>query len=324
MNKTEIIEEGKNIFKTEIDALQAVSNNLGDTFFKIFDAIINTTGKVIITGMGKPGHIATKAAATFSSLGVPSFFLHPAEAQHGDLGMVQPQDLVIAISYSGESTEVTKILPNLKIIGAKIIGITGNSKSTLAKGCDIVEAFPKFEEAGYLKLAPTSSTTVVLAYLDALAVCIAKYRGFDSKDFGLFHPSGALGKKLLLKVKDLMIADKENAIVNTGVTLREAISEMCGKPIGILNILNSDGTLAGIITDGDVRRAIYANMSIESTIVDSIMTKTPVTTFTDVLAVDALSLMVSKKVQSVPVIGKNGLVVGTLQMKDILKEGISI
>ena len=162
MNNNQIVLDGKNIFDSEVQALTLVKESLGENFVKIFKEIISTKGKVIITGMGKPGHIATKIAATFSSLGIPSFFLHPAEAQHGDLGMIQANDLVIAISYSGESTEVTRILQNVKLIGAKLIGITGNANSTLAKNVDIVEVFPKFEEAGYLKLAPTSSTTVTL------------------------------------------------------------------------------------------------------------------------------------------------------------------
>ena len=323
MNNNQIVLDGKNIFDSEVQALTLVKESLGENFVKIFKEIISTKGKVIITGMGKPGHIATKIAATFSSLGIPSFFLHPAEAQHGDLGMIQANDLVIAISYSGESTEVTRILQNVKLIGAKLIGITGNANSTLAKNVDIVEVFPKFEEAGYLKLAPTSSTTVTLVYFDALAIAISKYKGFDKKDFGLFHPAGALGKKLLMKVNDLMISGKENAIVSGDVTLKEAIAEMCGKPLGILNIVSSDSQLIGIITDGDVRRAIFSNKDINTTLVSDIMTIHPVIVESNTLAIDALSTMIDKKVQSVPVLENNKLV-GTLQMKDILKEGISL
>lgn len=317
-----VLNEGIDIFNSEIKALELVKNNLGENFEKIFYEIINTKGKVIITGMGKPGHIATKIAATFSSLGIPSFFLHPAEAQHGDLGMVQKDDLVIAISYSGESTEVTRILQNIKLIGAKIIGITGNPNSTLAKNVDVVEVFPKFEEAGYLKLAPTSSTTVTLVYFDALAVAISKYKGFDKKDFGLFHPAGALGKKLLMKVNDLMIKGDENAVAFPSSTLKEAISEMCGKPIGILNIVDEKMQLKGIITDGDIRRALNNGKQIDI-IIDDIMNRSPIVIEDGTLAVDALSIMINKRIETAPVI-KNKILVGTIQIKDILKEGISL
>ena len=317
----DVLSEGNKIFDSEISALQLVKNHLGSVFVQIFNEIINTTGKVIITGMGKPGHIAGKIAATFSSLGIPSFFLHPAEAQHGDLGMIQKDDLVIAISYSGESSEVTRILQNIKFIGAKIIGITGNGNSTLAKNVDLVEVFPRFEEAGYLKLAPTSSTTVTLVYFDALAIAIAKYKGFGQKDFGLFHPAGSLGKKLLLKVDDLMIQGNDNAVVPLGVTIKDAISEMCGKPLGILNVVDDNRKLIGIITDGDIRRVIYSNKDINNTLVDLVMNMKPIVIETGTLAVDALHLMAEKRIQFAPVTN-GGLLKGTIQIKDILKEGI--
>ena len=317
----DVLSEGNKIFDSEISALQLVKNHLGSVFVQIFNEIINTTGKVIITGMGKPGHIAGKIAATFSSLGIPSFFLHPAEAQHGDLGMIQKDDLVIAISYSGESSEVTRILQNIKFIGAKIIGITGNGNSTLAKNVDLVEVFPRFEEAGYLKLAPTSSTTVTLVYFDALAIAIAKYKGFGQKDFGLFHPAGSLGKKLLLQVDDLMIQGNDNAVVPLGVTIKDAISEMCGKPLGILNVVDDNRKLIGIITDGDIRRVIYSNKDINNTLVDLVMNMKPIVIETGTLAVDALHLMAEKRIQFAPVTN-GGLLKGTIQIKDILKEGI--
>ena len=322
MNNLDILNDGIEIFDSEIDALKKVKCSLGENFVKIFNEVISTKGKVIVTGMGKPGHIATKVAATFSSLGIPSFFLHPAEAQHGDLGMVQKDDLVIAISYSGESTEVTRILKNIKIIGAKLIGITGNGLSTLAKNVDIVEVFPKFEEAGYLKLAPTSSTTVTLVYFDALAVAISKYKGFDKKGFGLFHPAGALGKKLLLKAKDIMYKGEENPIIGPDATLKECIAVMCKKPAGILNVVDNDHFL-GIISDGDLRRAIYADKDINKTKIREIMIVNPTVIDDETLAVDALSLMADKKISVVPVMHGNK-VVGSLQMTQILKEGISL
>ena len=315
-----VIKEGKEIFLAELDAIKLTMNSLGDSFIDIFNAIIDCKGKVIFTGVGKPGHIATKIAATFSSLGVPSFYLHPTEAQHGDLGMVQPIDLVIAISFSGESTEVIRILPNLKVIGAKIIGITGNGSSYLAKHSDIVEVFPKFEEAGYLKLAPTSSTTVTLVYFDALSIALSKYKGFDKKDFGLFHPAGSLGKKLLLKVKDLMVKGEENAVIISGSLFQTAIIEMCKKPTGLLNVVDKNNELRGVVSDGDIRRALLNGKKNED-LVDEIMTINPLTTDEDALAVDALAVMVEKRIQCLPVV-VNKKVVGTIQLKDILKEGI--
>lgn len=189
------ISEGRRVFEIEIDAMTKMRDALDDTFIKVLDLITNCKGKVIITGMGKPGHIGTKMAATFASLGTPSFFLHPGEAMHGDLGMVSEDDVVIAISYSGESDEIVKILPNIKMIGATLVGITGNEKSSLAQASDIVQILPPFEEACYLGLAPTSSTTVELAYGDALAVVASAINGFKNSDFLKFHPAGFFGKK---------------------------------------------------------------------------------------------------------------------------------
>ena len=217
--------EGKKVFDTEIAALEKTRDALDDTFLKILDLVVNCEGKVIITGMGKPGHIAAKLAATFSSLGTPSFRLHPAEAMHGDLGMVSSNDVVIAISFSGESDEIVRILPNMKMIGATLIGITGNPNSTLAKASDVVQVLPKFEEACYLGLAPTSSTTAVLCYGDALAVVASGIYGFKDVDFGKFHPAGSLGKKLILKVDDLMAKNDKNAKVHVSVPLKDAIVE---------------------------------------------------------------------------------------------------
>ena len=192
--------EGRRVFDIEIQALEKTRDALDNTFVKILDLVTKCTGKVIITGMGKPGHIAAKLAATFASLGTPSFSLHPGEAMHGDLGMICDNDIVIVISYSGESDEIVKILPNIKMIGSILVGITGNANSTLAHASDIVQVLPKFEEACYLGLAPTSSTTVALCYGDALAIVASGIYGFRDVDFGRYHPAGALGKKLILKV----------------------------------------------------------------------------------------------------------------------------
>ena len=318
-----IVNEGKIIFDEEISALEIVRDNLGDKFEEIFNLIVSTKGKVVFTAVGKPGHIASKIAATFSSLGIASFYMHPVEAQHGDLGMLQKEDIVIAISYSGESSEVTKIIPSIKALGIKTIGITGKKNSTLAKSVDVCEVFPHIVEAGYLKLAPTSSTTVVLVYFDALAIAISKYHNFDEHNFGMFHPSGLLGKKILLKAKDVMAKEDDNATCYENTTLVDAISEMCGKPIGLLSVIDENHSLLGVITDGDIRRAIQSKKSLEKTLAKQIMNTHPYIVRKDDLLVDCLQFMVTNNVHSVPVIDGNKAV-GTLQLKDIFKEGITL
>ena len=318
-----VINDGRAIFDDEIKALELVRDNLGEKFEEIFNLIIGTKGKVVFTAVGKPGHIACKIAATFSSLGISSFYMHPIEAQHGDLGMLQKQDLVIAISFSGESSEVTKIIPSIKSLGIKVVGITGKKNSTLEKSVDVCEVFPHFDEAGYLKLAPTSSTTVALVYFDAMAIAISKYKQFDQNNFGVFHPAGLLGKKLLLKAKDIMVKEEDNAICKPETNLVDAISEMCGKPIGLLNVIDDKDKLLGVITDGDIRRAIQAKKALETTLCGQIMNVHPFVVKADDLLVDCLQFMVTNNVHSVPVLDDNR-VVGTLQLKDIFKEGITL
>ncbi len=314
--------EGKKVFDTEIVALEKTRDALDDTFLKILDLVVNCEGKVIITGMGKPGHIAAKLAATFSSLGTPSFRLHPAEAMHGDLGMVSSNDVVIAISFSGESDEIVKILPNIKMIGATLVGITGNPNSTLAKASDVVQVLPRFEEACYLGLAPTSSTTAVLCYGDALAVVASGIYGFKDADFGKFHPSGSLGKKLILKVEDLMAKGNDIPCVHEGTLLMEAIPEMSKKGLGIVSIIDENNVLKGIICDGDLRRIIEKKIDIYSVAVDDVMIANPKTTKRNRLAVEALHYIKSKSINNLPVIDDNGVLVGTITWQQIVKAGI--
>ena len=242
--------EAHRVFDIEINALGKTRDTLDETFVQILDLITGCKGKVIITGMGKPGHIGSKIAATFASLGTPSFFLHPGEAMHGDLGMISSNDVVIAISYSGESDEIVRILPNIKMIGATLVGITGNAKSTLAQAADVVQVLPEFKEACYLGLAPTSSTTSVLCYGDALAVVASGIYGFKDADFGKFHPAGSLGKKLILKVDDLMAKDDKNAKIHINVSLKDAIVELSKKGLGLVAVVDDEDNLLGVITDG--------------------------------------------------------------------------
>lgn len=320
-NKMDKLVEAKRVFDIEIDALQKTRDALDDTFIKILDLIVECQGKVIITGMGKPGHIADKLAATFASLGTPSFRLHPAEAMHGDLGMVSANDVVIAISFSGESDEIVKILPNIKMIGATLVGITGNPKSTLAQASDIVQVLPKFDEACYLGLAPTSSTTSVLCYGDALAVVASGIYGFKDSDFGKFHPAGSLGKKLILKVDDLMASGTKNAKVHESVTLKDAIVELSKKGLGVVSIVDDDDKLLGVITDGDLRRQLEKGADIYSMNVEDVMTKTPTTISVGKLAIDALNMLKKKNISCVPVLDDDK-VVGTIRLQDIIGVGI--
>lgn len=320
-SNNKIIADAKHVFDVEIEALESVKDNLGSVFSSIVDEILHCEGKVVMTGMGKPGHIARKLAATFASLGIPSFFLHPAEAMHGDLGMIDEKDVVIAISYSGESDEIVKILPNIKLLGAKIIGITGNVNSTLAKCSDLVEVFPKFHEACALGLAPTSSTTCALVYGDALAVVSSQINDFKDVDFGKRHPAGSLGKKLILRVEDIMAQGDALPVVSSGSHLAEAIQEISKKHLGAVLITDSNGTLQGIITDGDLRRAMARHVDIYSMSVQEAMTPKPKTIKLRSLAYDAL-LSIKKENVNCLVVVDNGMPVGLITWKDIINAGI--
>lgn len=316
--------EGKRVFEVEIEALQRTMDALDETFIHILDLIINCTGKVIVTGMGKPGHIAAKLAATFASLGTPAFRLHPGEAMHGDLGMVSANDIVIAISYSGESDEVIKILPNIKMIGATLIGITGNAESSLALAADVVQVLPKFEEACYLGLAPTASTTAVLCYGDALAVVASGLYGFKNADFGKLHPAGSLGKKLILRVENLMTVGEDNPKVSVGTLLMDAIPVMSKKGLGIVSVVDEEDRLLGILTDGDLRRIIERRVDIYSVKVDDVMISNPKRTTKERLAVEALHFIKKHSINNLPVVDEENILIGTITWQQIVKAGIVV
>lgn len=316
--------EAKRVFDIEIEALTKTRDALGDVFEQILDTIVNCNGKVIVTGIGKSGHIAGKMAATFSSLGTPSFYLHPGEAMHGDLGMVSPGDVVIAISYSGESEEVINILPNIRIIGATIVGITHNAMSSLAQGSDIVQILPDFDEACHLGLAPTSSTTAVLCFGDALAISASICYGFKDADFGKYHPAGSLGKKLILKVKDLMAKEDEIPCVSSKTLLMHAISVMSKKGLGIVTIVDENNRVVGIITDGDLRRIIEKHIDIYSVLVDEVMISNPKVITQDKLAVDALQYIKENSINNLPVVDRNNVLIGTITWQQIVKAGIVV
>lgn len=322
-HQIDILSESKYVFETEVNAINLVKDALDERFVRIVELISKCSGKVIVTGMGKPGHVSRKIAATMSSLGTSSFFLHPAEALHGDLGMISANDIVIAISFSGESEEITRILPNIKLIGATLIGISGNKNSSLVKYSDYSFVFPKFNEACSMNLAPTSSTTVEMVLGDALAVCLSKIYGFHERNYALYHPAGSLGKKLLIKVNDIMHSGEKNAVVKVGTKLKDAIIEMSTKALGIINIVNQNDELMGVFTDGDLRRTFTREVNVYNLLVDDVMVKIPIYIDSDMLAVDALKMMKDKDISALPVISDNKLV-GTVRVNDILGVGIIV
>mgnify|MGYP002512365957 FL=1 len=318
----DVCAEAQAVFDKEIEALRKTRDSLGEDFEKLVELVLNCRGKVILSGMGKPGHIGTKMAATLASLGTPAFFMHPAEAMHGDLGMVTKEDVVILMSYSGESEEVTRLMPVLQEIGCITVAITGNASSTLNRECMYHFVFPAFEEACYMHLAPTSSTTALLVLGDALAITVAKLRNYTKEDFGLHHPAGALGKKLLVKVSDVMHKGGENAVIPTGSSLRSAIVEMSSKGLSMVTIVDEEKRLKGIITDGDLRRMLEKGIDVYNETIDAVMTPNPKWIDCREMAVNALQFMSDRHITGMPVLDESGAVVGSVLMQDIFKAGI--
>lgn len=321
-DRFDVIKAAQDIFDIEIEALRKTRDSLGEDFTKLVDLVLHCKGKTVLTGMGKPGHIGTKIAATLASLGTPSFFMHPAEAMHGDLGMLSDSDVVIMMSYSGESSEVINLLPALKQIGSTTVAITGNPRSTLARECMFHLFFPPFDEACYLRLAPTSSTTSLLVVGDALAVVASKLRNYSREDFGLHHPAGSLGKKLLTRVSDLMYCQNKNAVVGIDATLQTAIIEMSSKGLSMVSIVDQANNLVGILTDGDLRRMLERGVDVYNENVKNVMTKSPKTINSRELAVDALQKMNEMHITSMPVLDDNQKVIGAILLQDIIKAGI--
>lgn len=318
------LKEAKKVFDIEIEALIKTKEGLDHTFSEVISAIIQCKGKVILCGMGKSGHIAKKISATMSSLGTPSFYLHPAEAVHGDLGMVTDADLVILISHSGESQEILNLIPSLKIIGTKIVAVTSNENSTLARESELVQIMPNVQEACNLNLAPTSSTTAVLAYGDALAIVASEEYGFCEDNFALFHPAGSLGKRVLLRVCDIMATGEEMPIVREKTLISEAIMEMSRKGLGVVAIVDHNDRLSGLLTDGDLRRAIERKVDMYSDIIDTIMTHSPRTIKKDILAAQALHNLREGSINNYPVVDNAGHVEGVLTWQMIVKAGIVV
>ena len=311
--------------KIEAEAIENLISRVDDEFEAAVNAILQCPARVVVTGMGKSGHIGRKIAATLASTGTPSFFMHPAEAFHGDLGMVTENDIVIAISNSGESSEVVTILPIIKRIGASIIAMCGRRDSTLGKNCDFFVNIGVEREACPLGLAPTASTTATLAMGDAIAMALMEKKKFTSQDFAMFHPGGALGRKLLLTVGDVMHVDNENPIINVGKTVKDALFIMTEKGLGAVSVLNDENKIVGIITDGIIRRAISKDKSLLDESVENIMFDKPLTISPDKLAASALSVMEKHKPRPItvlPVVDADNNVVGIVHLTDLLRQGI--
>lgn len=313
---------GKSVIALEADAIAKLADRIDDQFSAACTLMQNCSGRIVVVGMGKSGHIGSKIAATLASTGSPAFFVHPGEASHGDLGMITDDDVVIAISNSGETAEILTILPIIKRMGIQLIAMTGSTQSSLAQQADAVLNVGVEQEACPLNLAPTSSTTATLAMGDALAVALFKSRGFTEEDFARSHPGGQLGRRLLLYVNDVMHKDDEIPKVHQGAPLRDALLEMTSKALGMVCVVDKKNKLLGIFTDGDLRRTLNESKDFYSLAVDEVMTKKPVTTRQDRLAAEVVQLMRHHKINGVCVTDQDNTLVGALNMHDLLKLGV--
>lgn len=310
----------------EADAVKKLTTHIGDEYVRTIKAILACKGRIIVTGMGKSGHVGRKIAASFASTGTPAFFMHPAEAFHGDLGMVTANDMVVAISNSGESNEVVNILPIIKRIGAKIIAMSGKVHSTLVKNADYFIDISVEREACPLGLAPTASTTATLAMGDAMTVSLMSSRNFTAQDFAVFHPGGALGRRLLLKVENVMHSGEDNPVISVHKTAQEALFLMTAKGLGATSVVDEQGKFIGLVTDGDIRRMLAKGAEFLKEPVEELMTKNPVTITKDKMAAEALSIMEKHKPKPItvlPVIDKDkNEPIGMLHLTDLLRQGV--
>ena len=310
---------GKAVIETEQAALSSLTKCIDNKFVDACNIILECDGRTVVTGMGKSGHIANKIAATLASTGTPSFFVHPGEASHGDLGMITTDDVVIALSNSGETDEIVALLPVIKRLNTPLITLTGNPDSTLAKTSTVNIDVSVKKEACPLGLAPTSSTTATLAMGDAIAIALLESRGFSENDFALSHPGGTLGRRLLLRVNDIMHTGEEIPKVNESATLGEALVEMSKKGLGVTTIVNKDGVVLGIFTDGDLRRTLDSGADFKNCYVKDVMTKNGKQITVDSLAASALALMENHRINALVVVDKKNKLCGILNMHDLLR-----
>lgn len=313
---------GREVIQLEAEALQTLARRMDGQFAEACRLILACEGRVIVIGMGKSGHIGGKIAATLASTGTPAFFVHPGEASHGDLGMIMPIDIVLAISNSGETSEILTILPIIKRMGVKLIALVGNIESSLSRQADAILFAGVDKEACPHNLAPTASTTAALAIGDALAVALLKSRGFTREDFARAHPAGSLGRRLLLYIGDVMHTGAAIPKVDEAASLREALLEMTGKGLGMTGVVNNQGALVGIFTDGDLRRVLNRGIDVYNAKITEVMTRNPKTTSADRLAAETVQLMRSLKINGLFVVDDKNHVLGALNMHDLFRAGV--
>jgi arabinose-5-phosphate isomerase len=320
-NSDQIIKLAQEVLTIEAEEILKTSKSISNNFTDAVNEILGCSGRVVLSGMGKSGHIARKIASTFASTGTPAFFMHPGEASHGDLGMITKEDIVIFFSNSGQSNELISILPTIKRIGAKIVSISGNANSELAKQSNIHISAAVTKEACPLGLAPTASSSVSLALGDALALCVLDLREFTAEDFARSHPGGNLGSNILIKVKDIMRIDKNIPSINIKSSLKHAIEEISNKKVGFTGIVDNENKLMGILTDGDLRRAILNKKNIDSSI-EECMTKEPITLNGSEMAIEAVNIMEKFKVNCFLIVDSNKKVIGMLNINDLFESKI--
>jgi arabinose-5-phosphate isomerase len=320
--KMNAVARAREVLNIEAAAIKELRPRIGKNFERTLNLIIRTKGRIVVSGMGKTGIIAQKFSATLASTGSPSLFLHTVEAIHGDLGKVTADDAVIIISNSGSSDEIKQLLPLLKKIGCRVIALTGNLKSILARYSDVVLDVSVKKEACPLGLAPTASTTATLAMTDALAICLLELKGFKEKDFAFFHPGGALGRKLFLRVEDIMRTGQANCIVNEEKMVSEVLLKITQARAGSATVVDKKGRLAGIFTDGDLRRHLEIDAGLTKRKIKEVMTKNPTTVDKDMLAAEAMRILQEKRIDEVPVVDKKKRPIGLLDVQDLLKAGL--
>ena len=322
LNDQKLIELGLAVIQVEAEAINALTYQINEHFVNACKILFACQGRVIVTGMGKSGHIAGKIAATLASTGTPAFFVHPGEASHGDLGMITKQDVVLALSNSGETEEILKILPLLKSLGIPLIAMTGHPSSTLATVATTHINVSVAQEACSLGLAPTSSTTAALVMGDALAVSLLEARGFTRDDFALSHPGGSLGKRLLLRVKDIMHTGNNIPQVSELAFISHALLEMTEKKLGMTAVVDKDSVVIGIFTDGDLRRTLAKNIDLHNSSISQVMTQACTVISADMLAAEAMQIMESKQINALLVVDNDCKAIGALNMHDLLRAGI--
>ncbi|HEY9322192.1 MAG TPA: KpsF/GutQ family sugar-phosphate isomerase [Candidatus Methylopumilus sp.] len=313
------LERARQVLEIEAQEISSLANRLDDHFVNAVQLILHCDGRVVVSGMGKSGHIGRKLASTFASTGTPSFFMHPAEASHGDLGMITSNDIVIFLSNSGKSDELISILPVIKRIGAKIISITGNSNSELARESEIHLSAQVSQEACPLGLSPTASSTASLALGDALAICVLDQRAFTAEDFARSHPGGSLGKRQVVRVRDIMRKTDQVPSIHEYALLSDAVLEISLKGLGFTAIVDKDSKPIGIFTDGDLRRQLSKKIDYEKQSIKEIMNKNPKTIFDDQIIIDAINLMESGKINGILVVNREFKLIGAFNMHDLFK-----